>query len=256
MPTEKQLAANRLNALKSTGPRTAEGKSKVRLNAKRDGITGQVITLADEDLPVFEKLKADLIDELNPQTLLEQKLASSIAWDTWRLDHLRAVEMNLYALGSQEDAIGSEHPQIDSALADAQTFQRESQKFALMSIYEQRLSRAIHKNIAALKDVQTERESKRRNDLNEEAEIARSKDLKGQPYQAPARPSPNGFVFSTAEVLAEANRETITHESGLKVLFTKHKIQFDGAWENYKPNPVPNSPNSGLNFKHSLAAAA
>ena len=134
MPTEKQIAANRLNALKSTGPRTETGKSKVRLNAKRDGITGQVITLAEEDLPIFEKLKSDLIAELNPQTLLEQKLASAIAWDTWRLDRLRAVEMNLFALGSQQDVAGSDNPQIDAALNDAATFQCESQKFALMSI--------------------------------------------------------------------------------------------------------------------------
>ena len=252
MPTEKQIAANRLNALKSTGPRTAEGKSKVRLNAKRDGITGQVVTLSAEDLPIFEKLKADLIAELNPQTLLEQKLASSIAWDTWRLDRLRAVEMNLYALGSQEDTTGAENPSIDAALADAQTFARESQKFALMSVYEQRLSRAIHKNIAALRDLQKERETKRRNDLLEEAHIARTKDFKGQTYEAPARRSQNGFVFSTAEVLAEANRQTITHESTLKVLYTENRIQFDGAWENYEPNPVPNSPNSGLK----LVAAA
>jgi hypothetical protein len=252
MPTEKQIAANRENAKKSTGPRTETGKSKVRLNAKRDGITGQVITLPAEDLPIFEKLKADLIAELNPQTLLEQKLASAIAWDTWRLDRLRAVEMNLFALGSQEEIADTDNPQIDASLADAQTFQRESQKFALMSIYEQRLSRGIHKNIAALKDLRKEREANRREDLREEANIARTKDFKGLPYEAPVRPSQNGFVFSTAEVLAEANRETITHDSALKVLFTEHKIQFDGAWENYKPNPVPDRPNSGLK----LAAAA
>ena len=39
MATEKQIAANILNAQKSTGPKTEEGKNKSRLNAKRDGLT-------------------------------------------------------------------------------------------------------------------------------------------------------------------------------------------------------------------------
>jgi hypothetical protein len=254
MATEKQIAANRENAKKSTGPRTPEGKSKTRLNAKRDGITGQVITLSAEDLAVFEQLKSGMIAEFNPQTLCERQLASAIAWDTWRLNHLRAVEMNLYAIGSQaaEIKIECDNPELRAALADAATWERQSQKFALMSIYEQRLSRNVHNNMAALTELQREREAKRKKDLDREIDIAKAKDIEGKPYQAPARPSENGFVFSTAEVLAEANRETVIHDCQMKVFRAKTKIQFDGAWENYNPNLAPNRPNSGL----TLVAAA
>src|SRR3954464_15690331 len=38
MATERQIAANRLNARKSTGPRTAAGKRRVRKNACRDDL--------------------------------------------------------------------------------------------------------------------------------------------------------------------------------------------------------------------------
>jgi hypothetical protein len=100
MASQKQIDANRRNAQKSTGPRTIEGLAKTRLNAMRDGITGQITTLSEEDRPVFEKLKAELIADLAPKTVMELKLASSIAWDTWRLDHLRSVEMSMYALGA------------------------------------------------------------------------------------------------------------------------------------------------------------
>ena len=46
----EQLAANRANAQKSTGPRTPEGKSKSRLNAFRHGITAQVIVMPPEQM--------------------------------------------------------------------------------------------------------------------------------------------------------------------------------------------------------------
>lgn len=38
MASIRQIEANRLNAKKSTGPRTAEGKSRSRMNALKSGI--------------------------------------------------------------------------------------------------------------------------------------------------------------------------------------------------------------------------
>ena len=40
MATERQIAANRANALRSTGPKTAAGKSKSSRNAYRHGLSG------------------------------------------------------------------------------------------------------------------------------------------------------------------------------------------------------------------------
>jgi hypothetical protein len=94
----------------------------------RDGITGQVITPSDEDRPIFEQLKAELIEDFAPKTTMELRLANSIAWDTWRLDHLRAVEMNLYALGTQDPDcdIECDAPQLHTALSGALTFVKQS----------------------------------------------------------------------------------------------------------------------------------
>jgi hypothetical protein len=49
MTSEKQAEANRRNALKSTGPKTPEGKNAVRLNALKHGLLSQEILLPGED---------------------------------------------------------------------------------------------------------------------------------------------------------------------------------------------------------------
>jgi hypothetical protein len=244
MASEKQIAANRANAENSTGPKTPEGKAKTRLNAKRDGITGQILTLSEEDRPIFERLKSELIADLNPKTVMELKLANSIAWDTWRLDRLRAVEMNMYALGTQdaETTVDSDDPQIDAALSAALTFEKQSAKFALLSIYEQRLNRVIHKNLDQLHDRQAERKSDFHHDRDEEITIARANEFSGLTYKSPAWPSQNGYVFSTPEILAAANRESVVCNSQTVVQHKKHHIQFAGACDELDPH----RPNSGL----------
>ena len=67
MATQKQIEANRRNAEKSTGPQSPETKAKTRLNAMRDGFTGQITTLSDEDRPIFEKFKSGFIQDLAPK---------------------------------------------------------------------------------------------------------------------------------------------------------------------------------------------
>ncbi len=49
MSSLRQIAANRRNALKSTGPITAEGKEHSRGNALRHGLTAETVIAALED---------------------------------------------------------------------------------------------------------------------------------------------------------------------------------------------------------------
>src|ERR1035437_8609052 len=153
MTSQKQIDANRANARKSTGARTEAGKAITRLNAVRDNITGQITTLSPEDRPIFENLKAEHVADLEPKTVSELKLAHAIAWDTWRLDRLRATELNIYALGAEahssplsassaatDGPAGPEDPQIQTARADAATFRTEAKRFELMSLYETRMN--------------------------------------------------------------------------------------------------------------------
>ncbi len=230
--SQKQLAANRANARKSTGPNSPKGRAISRLNAVRDGLTGQVISLSPEERPIFEKLEAEHIANLNPQTLEEHKLAQSIAWDTWLLDRLRATEMNIYALGVAEaeanaeaetecEAAGNQQAdtaftdvstaapnrELTASIASADTYRDKAARFELMSLYEQRLTRSLYRNRAALRELREERQRKYQQDRQEEILLARFEDLKDLPYQAAGAPTPNGFVFSSDEINAAAQRE-------------------------------------------------
>jgi hypothetical protein len=231
MATQKQIEANRRNAQKSTGPQNPETKAKTRLNAMRDGFTGQVTTLSDEDRPIFEKFKSDFIQDLAPKTVMELSLASSIAWDTWRLNHLRAVEMNTYALGAARTSIEIEadDPEALTALSGAITFADEAKRFALMSMYEQRMNRSIHKNLETLLELQAERKANYQRDLEEEIILARANDINGLPYEAPAEPTQNGSVFSNREIFAAAHRLTALKAGRITINTTPFKVQFASA---------------------------
>jgi len=85
MTSEKQIAANRANAQKSTGPQTAEGKAQSAQNALQHGLTAAAPVLPDEDPSAFGELLQALLDEYDPRTTVETELVQDLAWVFWRL---------------------------------------------------------------------------------------------------------------------------------------------------------------------------
>jgi hypothetical protein len=71
--SEKQLAANRANALKSTGPTSPDGRARSAQNSRKHGFTAAQFTLAGfEDPEELEALRDDLMafyHPANPQQL-------------------------------------------------------------------------------------------------------------------------------------------------------------------------------------------
>lgn len=66
MATERQIQANKLNALRSTGPITTEGKSVSRLNALKHGISAKTVLMKHEDPELFETALLRLREEIEP----------------------------------------------------------------------------------------------------------------------------------------------------------------------------------------------
>src|SRR4051812_2893661 len=93
-----KLAANKANGLKSTGPRTAEGKARVSANALRHGLRSERnpldlaagVSLPHEQTQFLETL-ADFTADLQPIGPLENTLVERLAQLGLRLQ--RAVRM-------------------------------------------------------------------------------------------------------------------------------------------------------------------
>jgi hypothetical protein len=97
MTSDKQARANRQNALKSTGPKTPEGKAAVRMNALKHGLLSQEILLPGEDEEALRGLGERLRDELQPVGELENLLVDRIITSYWRLRRLGRVEAGIFA---------------------------------------------------------------------------------------------------------------------------------------------------------------
>src|SRR3954470_7232417 len=143
-PTEISQA----NSAHSTGPKTPEGKRRSSLNALRHGLTGRVVVLPTEDLDAYKAFSKELLTSLNPATPVEQQFAQTYIDTQWRLNRIRAIEDGMFALGHFEPAaIDVDHREIHSPPPAARQFRDNSQAFANLSLYEQRLQRTLKESL-------------------------------------------------------------------------------------------------------------
>jgi hypothetical protein len=83
--SERKRAANRANARKSTGPRTAAGKVRVSLNALTHGMTAHACVLPLENRDHFEKFASALRADLGPVGFLQTLMAERLVELAWKL---------------------------------------------------------------------------------------------------------------------------------------------------------------------------
>ena len=97
--SNKQLEANRRNALQSTGPITQDGKAAVRLNALRYGLRARSVLLPGENEEDYHHLCAGLESDWQPQSRTEQLLLEQMAVAQWKLARLEVGERSIFAQG-------------------------------------------------------------------------------------------------------------------------------------------------------------
>jgi hypothetical protein len=92
--SEKQLAANRVNAAHSTGPRTPEGKARSAQNSRKHGFTASAFAVVRlEDLQQIAHLRADLMavyQPVNSQELFAIERIALAQQSMLRIAHLES----------------------------------------------------------------------------------------------------------------------------------------------------------------------
>jgi hypothetical protein len=92
MATEKQIAANKANAQKSTGPKSEEGKASSSKNAVKHGVLSKVSVADHEDEALFASMLEGLIQEHAPHSTIESQLIERLAVLFWREIRLAKAE--------------------------------------------------------------------------------------------------------------------------------------------------------------------
>lgn len=89
--SEKKKRSNKINAQKSTGPATPEGRARAAGNSLRHGLTAEDVLIPGEDPEEFDILREALLHEFGPDGPYEIMLVEEMATLKWR--HRRAVRL-------------------------------------------------------------------------------------------------------------------------------------------------------------------
>ncbi|HDZ26982.1 hypothetical protein LCGC14_1027830 [marine sediment metagenome] len=157
MPSEKQLAANRKNAEKSTGPLSQEGKKRSSQNALIHGLRSATLIAVDgESEDELTEFRARVSGELNASGAIEEELADRIAIQLWRLRRIPAIESAMMGDAVyQENRIASCRGEMTSVgVCLGLDITRSSGFYSTLIHYENNLTNLLTKNLRILQEIQ------------------------------------------------------------------------------------------------------
>ncbi|HUI58206.1 MAG TPA: hypothetical protein VLY04_24695 [Bryobacteraceae bacterium] len=96
MSSLKQIEANRLNAQKSTGPRSVEGKAAVRMNALKSGIDAQSAIIRGENPADLETLTNEYLAAHSPVTPQERFYVDILIRSDWQMRRLTRADAQIW----------------------------------------------------------------------------------------------------------------------------------------------------------------
>jgi hypothetical protein len=169
--SQRKIEANRQNALKSTGPKTADGKASASRNALKHGLCAespQVAMALEEDPAAYEAFAQEMLEDLQPRGPVQRTLAQRIVFVAWKLQRIPEIEARLFEHGEgqvqhfRRDEHGMRTP---ATVAECISEMGCNAYFGRLQMYEMRLERSFHAGLRQL-----ERLKKLRNEANEETE--------------------------------------------------------------------------------------
>ena len=113
MTSFRQIDANRRNALRSTGPKTDDGKQRASQNAVRHGLTAETVIVPLEDADDYQAFELAVTADYETETAVERELVLRLASLLWRLPRAISIETGLLQI--QEEPEPSQTAQTEFA---------------------------------------------------------------------------------------------------------------------------------------------
>jgi len=203
MASIAQIQANRSNAQKSTGPRTAQGKATASHNAVKHGLLAEQVVIHGEDPAQFDLYRAGMLAELAPQGAVEAMLAEravSLAWRRRRAERLQsAVFATVYRENANDVVLWPKHglpiqpgPGEDEVILGqvVMTDFARAQVLDRLLVYERRIENSLYRT---MRELRRERETR-----------TTTADAEGIPH---SEPGPGGKPGKGATEVTERHRE-------------------------------------------------
>ncbi len=189
----KQLAANRANAAKSTGPRTAPGRARSAQNARKHGFTASTFAVVRlEDLQEVAHLKDDLVALYQPVNSQEFFAIERIALAQQALLRAARLEAGLFTTCLNEacDCLGTPITLMNPELAgdgDIEITRAQNRNYLLGEGFQQMARKSNSWSLFLRYQAQAERHYRRAVE-----ELERLKALRGE---LPNEQLPNEAIF-------------------------------------------------------------
>jgi hypothetical protein len=187
MTTAKQLAANRLNAQKSTGPRTPQGKATSRYNAVKYGIFAVSQIMFGETAEDLAELCAEYHERFSPVDAQERLLVDTLVHNEWRLRRMRGVEASLWENARDKFLLKNSEA---AGCTSGDAFAAGSEQFLRVQRVVNSCERNYHRASKELHRLQLGRDNDSSSDLS-------SADLPSVPLAEPA-PASQSEQFKTS----------------------------------------------------------
>ena len=148
---------NHANALKSTGPRTREGKQRSRMNAFKHNLSGQHLVLVEHEFDAYREACERGLRDLKPKTEPERQIAQKIIDINFRLNRITALETNMFNLDTMDHTTRVQRDdRVEVMQAQTRAWKTDAHAFDLLGRYESRLSRQLlqyHKELERLQTI-------------------------------------------------------------------------------------------------------
>jgi hypothetical protein len=244
--SERQLAANRANAQKSTGPASEAGKSVSKYNSLRHGLNSFLVCLPSEEKEMYEDIRAEYHAHFHPDNIVTRGMVDDLASTRWRLLRIIRAENALVReqmakmRAHNEKTYDQLSIEVETAIA-IKALADESKVSERMDRYEARLQRNFARVFKQLTELQ--RDNPPSHDQRE------NENCQNEPIpinEHPVAPDPEPIGRATAPNTIVFNRPApdpapqrpLVMVAGQSVHPMPHLCALSTSWEANQPLPL------------------